>query len=269
MAYPIDHRNDILRAIGDSTTKENAEILQQLVHIAVDGQATANGKEECKNLLQKLEKQEIITMDEICDRFIEEGIDKAALEKYNGNKEQFLIDWLLPPHSPNHQLYTHKGWDYDYSQEEDKDYWSAMEIKQSWEVKKFLLTKAVATIYTIPESRATAISVLLYNVHRLRDIQYNNYDETTATKKKYLFNACGEIEKYVLPFISDKNLKDQIHGLVNDVKDIETKLTGPLNDDFWQGLNESINKLIGSIDNSESGLISRIVCVINALGLLA
>jgi len=48
MAYPIDHRNDTRRAIGDSISKENAEILQHLVHVIVDGQATINGKEECK-----------------------------------------------------------------------------------------------------------------------------------------------------------------------------------------------------------------------------
>jgi hypothetical protein len=259
MAYPADHRNDTLKAIGSSTSGENAEILQQLVHIVVDAQATTNGKEECKNLLQKLEKNGIVTINELYDRFIKEGVDKAALDNYNGNKEQFLVAWFLPPHGPNHQLYTHKGWDYDYSREEDKNYWSALEIKQSWEVKKFLFTKTIGIIYSLSDSRAEALAVLFYNVHRLRDIQYNNYDEATAGRKKYLFNFCDEIEKYVLPSIGYEDLKNQVLDLIRKVKSIESKLTGTVDDDFWQGLNEPINQLIGSIDNSENGLISSVV----------
>jgi predicted house-cleaning noncanonical NTP pyrophosphatase (MazG superfamily) len=170
-----------------------------------------------------------------------------------------LAAWLLPPHGPNHQLYTHKGWDYGYSLEDDKDYWSALEIKQSWEVKKYLLTKAVEKIYAVSESKARAISVLLYNIHRLRDIQYNSYDETTAMRKKYLFNACDEIIQYVLPLTGDKELRTRVNELISNVKETESKLTGPTNDDLWQGLNEPIDKLLGSIDNSEIGLVSQLV----------
>ena len=87
MAYPADHRNDTFKVIGASTTSENAEILQQLVHVIVDAQATVNGKNECKNLLQKLEKNGIITINEIFDRFLMEGVDPADfdLDKYNGS----------------------------------------------------------------------------------------------------------------------------------------------------------------------------------------
>jgi hypothetical protein len=258
MAYPIDHKNDTIKAIGSSTSNENAELVRDLVHIVIDGQATANGKEECKNLLQILENKRIITKNELYDRFLKEGVEKADKEI-----DQFLADWLLPPHGPNHQLYTHKGWDYDYSQEEDKDYWSAIEIKQSWEVKKYLLTRVVGKINSLSESKAEALAVLLYNIHRLRDIQCNNYDESTAEKKKYLFNVGDEIEKYVIPSITDKNIKDRIHGLINSVKSIEQILTGPVNDDFWQGLNESINKLIGSIDGSEGGYMTEVVFMLS------
>jgi len=259
MAYPADHRNDTLKAIGDSTTKDNADILQQLVHIIIDAQATINGKEECKDLLHKLDKKGIVTIIELCEHFKKEGVDKAAFEKYNGDNVQFLLDWLLPPHGPNHQLYTHKGWDYDYSQDDDKDYWSALEIKQSWEVKKYLFTKTAEKIYYVPESRAEALSVLLYNIHRLRDIQYNSYDEKTASRKKYLFNACDEIEKYVLKFIGNKDLSVEVQCLIKKVKEVELKLTGSIDDNFWQGLNEPINMLIGSIDNFESGILSMVV----------
>jgi len=116
MAYPIDHKNDTIKAIGSSTSKENAEILRDLVHIVTDGQATANGKDECKNLLKILENKGIVTKNELYDHFLKEGVERT--DKETG---QFLTDWFLPPHGPNHQLYTHKGWDYDYSQEEDKE----------------------------------------------------------------------------------------------------------------------------------------------------
>jgi len=258
MAYPIDHKNDTVKAIGSSTSKENAELLRDLVHIIVDGQGTANGKEECKNLLQTLESGGIVSKNELYERLIKEGVEKT-----DKDTAQFLTDWLLPPHGPMHQLYTHKGWDYDYRQEEDKDYWSALEIKQSWEVKKYLLVKTVGKIFSASEDRAKALSVLLYNVHRLRDIQYNNYDEKTAAKKNYLFNACDEIEKYVLPLITDNSVKKMIQEPLNDVKSILKKLTGPVNDDFWQGLNEPINKLIGLIDDPQGGYITDVIQVLS------
>jgi hypothetical protein len=258
MAYPIDHKNDTIKAIGSSTSKENAEIIQDLVHIVIDGQATTNGKEECKNLLQIMENKGIVTKDELYNRFLKEGVNKT-----DGDIDQFLADWLLPPHGPNHQLYTHKGWDYDYSQEEDKDYWSAVEINQSWKVKKYLLTKVIGKIYFLSESKAETLAILLYNIHRLRDIQCNNYDEKTAEKKKYLFNVSDEIEKYVIPLINDKELKNRVQGLFNDVKNIGQILTGPINDDFWQGLNVPINKLIGSIDGSKGGCVTEVVSILS------
>jgi hypothetical protein len=134
---------------------------------------------------------------------------------------------------------------------------------QSWEVKKYLLTKVLGEIYSLSESRAEALAVLLYNVHRLRDIQCNNYDEKTAEKKKYLFNAGNEIEKYVIPLIADKELKNRVQGLFNDIRSIGQILTGPINDDFWQRFNAPINNLIGSIDSQQSGCITEVVLMLS------
>jgi len=162
------------------------------------------------------------------------------------------------PHGPSHQLYTHKGWDYDYSQEEDKDYWNAIDIKQSWEVKKYLLVKAVGKIYSISGQRAKALSVLFYNIHKLRDIQFNEY----TAKKNYLLNTCDEIIEYVLPEITDTDLKDQVHTLVASAKKMQAAFSGPISDDFWQELNKPIDKLIGSINSSEAGLFSKVVSLL-------
>jgi hypothetical protein len=54
-------------------------------------------------------------------------------------------------------------------------------------------------------------------------------------------------------------LNAQVQSLLNKVEDIESRLSGHIDDDFWQGLNEPIDKLIGSIENSESGLIAKVV----------
>ena len=54
-----------------------------------------------------------------------------------------------------------------------------------------------------------AVSILLYNIHRLRDIQYNENDG--SKKKDFLLNACDEIEKYVIPLVNDKNLNKKVH----------------------------------------------------------
>jgi hypothetical protein len=72
-------------------------------------------------------------MDKIYHEFIKQGVDSKEIEKpqYSGDKMRFLLAWLLPPHSPSHQLYTHKGADYDYSKEPDGDNWSAKEKNQS------------------------------------------------------------------------------------------------------------------------------------------
>ena len=63
----------------------------------------------------------------------------------------------------------------------------------------------------------------------------------------------------MLPLIGDKDLNAQVQSLLNKVKDIESRLSGHIDDDFWQGLNEPIDKLIGSIENSESRLIAKVV----------
>ena len=56
-----------------------------------------------------------------------------------------------------------------------------------------------------------------------------------------------------------KTLIKKFIDLVMDIKGKQAELTGAINEDFWHGLNEPINKLIGSIDNSENGCIFEVI----------
>ena len=253
MAYSDVHKKDTLKAIGCSLFDKDAEILQDLVHIVVDGQITkaGGGKEECLDLLEKLKNRNVITIDELYGLFIEKGASETC-EKY-GNKKDFLVAWLLPPHGPGHQTYTHKGWEYPYNEDDDKTYWKAQDINISWLVKKSLLVKAVRKIYGVSDCVAEAISILLYNVHRLRDIQYNEY----TLRKDYLFNISDEIINDVLPKICDNELRSKVNDLVLAIQNKQKELVRT--DAFWQELTEPIDKLIGSINSSEGGFATEII----------
>jgi len=259
MPLNFDNKNDTIKAIGESTTHENAELLRDLVHIVIDEQATTEGIEKFKNLLQILESRKIITKNEIYERFFkEEG------KETNEDIEQFLVNRLLPPLGQKIKSYTHKGWDHDYSLEENNEIWSVNEIKQSWEAKKYMLTKVLENVYSISEPRAKALSVIFYNVHRLRDIQYNRYNEDAATREKYLADACIEMEKYIYPFTRDEYLTPEDKAktghlyYLNKIQKILYDWKQKRNN-FWQLLDEPINKLLGPFDNSENGCLTEVV----------
>jgi hypothetical protein len=205
MAETWAHKKDTEKAVGTTLSREKVETLKDVVHLVIDGQATENEKRGCRELISRLEKYGI-TADGLCRQFLKQGGEPQAIEKYNGDKQQFLVDWLLPPYGPAHQVYTHKGADYDYSKENDKDYWSALEVQQSWLLKKYLLTKFVENIYSLSSADAEKVAMTLYSVHRLRDLQYNGSDETPPKKKEYLFNVVQDMEKYTLPLIRNTGL---------------------------------------------------------------
>jgi hypothetical protein len=222
MAETWAHKQDTGKAVGATTSAENTELLKDLVHLVIDGQLSKNGindSGELNNLLSRLERHGI-AMDEIYHEFIKQGVDPKEIEKpqYDGDTLRFLTAWLLPPHGPSHQLYTHKGADYDYSKEPDKDYWSAKEIHQSWLVKRYILINAVQKIYSVSPGDAERIAMTLYSVHRLRDLQYNGSDTTPPERKAYLFNVVDDLEKYTLPLIKDTSLYNKIKEQIGQIK---------------------------------------------------
>jgi len=182
--------------------------------------------------------------------------------RYGGNKIAFIYDWILPPRGPAHQVYTHKGWDYNYAEENDKDYWSALEVHQSWTVKKDLLIHVVKEAYHISHTDADRIAALLYTVHRLRDLQYNGTENTTPKQKEYLFNVVDDTEKYILPLVRSeplhtlrKKITEGIEALKKGID--ELKASGPHWN--WDGISAPVNALLGAVDNNTTGHLDEVI----------
>ncbi|GHU70325.1 hypothetical protein FACS189450_04570 [Spirochaetia bacterium] len=279
MAETWAHKQDTGKEVKSTTSPENTELLKDVVHLAIDGQLSLprmpakadpdyaaklenrevkieERKKELNGLFSRLMKYGI-TIDTIYNEFIKNGVGKTALEtEYNGDKLRFLLFWLLPPYSPNHQMYTHKGADYDYSKEPDKDDWSSKEIHQSWLVKRYLLIKTVQGIYSLSPGDAERIGMTLYSVHRLRDLQYNGSDTTPPERKAYLFNVVEDLEKYTLPLIKDASLYHKIKEQIDDLKKGLEILRASGN---WDGISKAVDTLLGPIDSEKSGLIDEVI----------
>jgi hypothetical protein len=279
MAETWAHKQDTEKAVKAITSIENTELLKDVVHLAIDGQLSLPRTpekndpdyavklenrerkiEECKKELNGLFSRLTnhgITIDTIYNEFIKNGVSKNALEtEYNGDKLRFLLFWLLPPYSPNHQMYTHKGADYDYSKEPDKDDWSSTEIHQSWLVKRYLLIKTVQEIYSVSPDDAERIGMTLYSIHRLRDLQYNGSDTTPPERKAYLFNVVEDLEKYTLPLIKDASLYNKIKEQIEYIKKGIETLRASGN---WDGISRAADTLLGPIDSDEPGLIDDVI----------
>jgi len=79
-----------------------------------------------------------------------------------------------------------------------------------------------------------------------------------------LADACVEMEKYLYPFVKAEilNSEDKAQkGHLYYLKEIQKVLQdwNQKRDIYWQLLDELINKLIGSSDNSENGCIEEVV----------
>jgi archaellum component FlaC len=268
MAETWTHKQDTGKAVGTTTSPENIELLKDVVHLAIDGQLSLpkvpenrerrieECKEELNGLFSRLMKLGI-TIDAIYNKFIKNRVSKNTLEtEYNGDKLRFLLFWLLHPYSPNHQMYTHKGADYDYSKEPDKDYWSSKEIHQSWLVKRYLLIKAVQEIYSVSPGDAEKMGITLYSIHRLRDLQYNGSDTTPPERKAYLFNVVEDLEKYTLPLIKDASLYNKIKEQIENIKKGIETLRASGN---WDGILKAADMLLGPVDSDEPGLIDEMI----------
>jgi hypothetical protein len=263
MAETWAHKKDTGRAIEATTSADNVELLKDVVHLAIDAQLSNNKHitehdcTELKNLLARLNKYGI-TADSLYQEFLHQGVSQKEIESpaYCGDKQRFLTAWIFPPHSPMHQLYTHKGADYDYSIEADKDYWSANEIQQSWLVKKRLLIKIVQNIYSASHGDAERIAMTLYSIHRLRDLQYNGSDTTPPERKSFLFNIPDDLKKYTLPLIKDKPLYNQINEQITNV---EKGIAALRASQDWEGILKAVDALLGPLESDAGGLLNKVI----------
>jgi hypothetical protein len=267
MAETWAHIKDTGKAIGTTLSKKAAGDIQDLVHFVIDGQKTRSREaEQQKNDRDAFEKNLEgwgaygVSPGWLCAEFQKQGVDQNQIDaRYGGDRIAFLYDWLLPPGGPAHQVYTHKGWDYNYAEENDKDYWSAVEVHQSWMVKKNLFIQVVKEAYHLSLNDAERIAALLYTVHRLRDLQYNGTEDTTPKQKEYLFNVVDDAEKYILPLVKNSPLHKKITEAIESLeKGIgELKTSGP--NWNWDGISAQADALLGAVDNDTTGHLDDVI----------
>jgi hypothetical protein len=267
MAETWAHIKDTGKAIGTTLSEKARGDIENLVHFVIDGQKTRSRVIEQQKADQEAFKKYLdglgiygVTPEWLCREFQKQGVDLNQIDtRYGGNKILFIYDWILPPGGPAHQVYTHKGWDYNYAEESDKDYWSALETHQSWMVKKNVFIKVVQEAYHVSYNDAERMAVLLYTVHRLRDLQYNGTEDTTPKQKEYLFNIVDDTEKYILPLVKNNPLHTKITEAIEALKKgiDELRRSGP--NWNWDGILAQADALLGSVDDDTSGHLDEVI----------
>jgi hypothetical protein len=265
MAETWAHIKDTGKALGTTLSEKSTSDIQNLVHFVIDGQKTRSKGIEQQESDQEAFKEFLdglgiygVTPDWLCMEFQKQGVAlKQINENYGGNKISFIYDWILPPGGPAHQVYTHKGWDYKYTDDNDKDYWSALEVHQSWMVKKNLFIQVIKEAYHLSHNDAERIAALLYTIHRLRDLQYNGTEYTTPKQKGYLFNVVDDAEKYILPLIESGSLHKKVTAEIEALKKgINALQTSNPN---WDDISAATDALLGSIDDDTTGHLDEVI----------
>jgi hypothetical protein len=267
MAETWAHIKDTGKALGTTLSEKGTSDIQNLVHFVIDGQKTRSKGIEQQKSDQEAFKEFLdglgiygVTADWLCLEFQKQGVGlKQINESYGGNKILFIYDWILPPGGPAHQVYTHKGWDYKYTDDNDKDYWSALEVHQSWMVKKNLFIQVIQAAYHLSHNDAERVAALLYTIHRLRDLQYNGTEYTTPKQKEYLFNVVDDAEKYILPLIESASLHKKVTAGIDALKKgIDALQTSGPNWN-WDGISAATDALLGSIDDDTTGHLDEVI----------
>ena len=263
LANPKEHLADTCRTLRRTTSIENIELITNVTHhIVIDG-TWKESKERFNSTLNDLNKFGI-DEDSLYEDIIQQGVDRNEINNGNYNSTlDYLQKWLLSPAIGNgkHQ-YTHKGWNYPYINDKDGSDFSAKEKQQSWNVRKKLLINVIEKIYSLSFVEANNMAATLYNVHRLRDLQYNG----TKDKKpgEYLKNVPFDLEEYTLPIIKEADIRQEF---IRHITLLKKNIDDYYDCYFENGYNESINIsplsgqidcIIGSIDDDNDTMIGNI-----------
>ena len=275
MAEAWDHEIDTRNAVKGTTSPDNIDLIVKAVFFVIDGtykrenSESGKGFETLDYLLEHL-KRYGITEDSLYNDLLNAGIspdeinkiNEANKEKLYSNKKDFLQKWLLPSAvGKNKHQFTHKGWDHNYSPEDGND-WSGQGKNQSWNVKKKLLIEILMNVYQMPRTSAEKAALLLYNVHRLRDAQYNGTKDQKPGE--YLNNIPDDLEKYILPLIKDNKEKQEFAKEIADYRNSQKEY---FDNYFEKGYNDNnsnsplykqINKLIGPLKGDDGGMLRKI-----------
>lgn len=127
---------------------------------------------------------------------------------------------------PTHRNYTHKGWDYDYG-ENDLAHWK--------DKRKGILLKTVNEVFDFGflsgkafigyDERCNSLSALIYYVHIIHDHEENEvfhekYEEIPIIKgKRDQFGIIEELEKHCEILFSDVKDSKEYHDLTSHLKE--------------------------------------------------
>ena len=127
---------------------------------------------------------------------------------------------------PTHRNYTHRGWDYDYGNN-DLAHWK--------DIRKGILLKTVNEVFDFGllsgkaffgyDERCNSLSALIYYVHIIHDHEENEvfhekYEEIPLIKgKREQFGIIEELEKHCEILFSDVKDSKEYHDLTSHLKE--------------------------------------------------
>ena len=255
MGESEDHSYDILKAVINTTSNENIVFLQEVIDLVIDGQDT----KKTKDMMDKILTQLGIPIDKLYQKLIDK-LDPVRVEK--DIKLAVLIKWLFPVKGPRHQLSTHRGMNYNYSSD-DSDDWGGLEKEIAWQFRKKILIKAIKKVYpSFNDNKIEQIAAILYNIHRLRDLQYNGGKEIPPGV--YLKNIPEELRLYMLPLISNKSEKSEFIKDVNELENLindyfDNYFTNEYNLSLSNPMSDKVDELIGELKGENNGKLNKIL----------
>lgn len=173
-----------------------------------------------------------------------------------------------------HRKYTHKGWNYQYSDNKDKD-------KAHWDTRKTLLLQTVNDAFSFKllagkwlifdfgyEDQCEAFAKFLYYLHVLGD-----YDCDDAKNKRYIIGCVMQMAREhasddnpdifwelesIFPILFESSTKAVAYkGLEQDMKLLaqQARKLGDLSNENFQQYHEIANELIEKLKSKVPGLL--------------
>ena len=213
-----------------------ASLLYSSIWVAADGRAGHDNalkevligdtntftNEKVPGIIQLLQNASQMAIDsnqsqKTLDQLREEvgGLPKSV-EEFNGNGTG----------GPTHRNYTHRGWDYDYGND-DRAHWK--------DKRKEILLKTVNDVFDFGvlsgklfwgyDERCNSLAALIYYVHIIHDHKTNQvfhkeYQEIPLIKGRHdQYGIIEELEKHCSVLFADVDDTKEFHVLMNDLKE--------------------------------------------------
>lgn len=206
---------------------------------------------------------------------------QLAIDQHNKDSQKILdrlrervpglperVDEFDVGHGNLHRNYTHKGWDYEYKN--DEAHWSDIRKKIILDTvnKEFdfgLLSNITVLGY---DKRCESFSALMYYVHILQDHNTNtefhkNYEEIPLVKGKYdKYGIIEELEKHCAVLFSDiddtkeyRKLFYELEFHKKKIKKIYASRNDLYNSDTYEEYRKSAEKILDMLERNIPSLL--------------